>query len=495
MSDNASTGSLYQCVLCDRMLSEDASQNLTCPTCGTFYPTLGGVRTLVMNPEGLLSLHARWLSSGAQDGQTLNNSPGFLEGVPVSPESLSILARSREGQAANRALAGEFYRPVYEYLAQSKAGEGLIGLLTSYPSGGLFSYYIPYFYRDWQGTEEARFVNGLFTEAIRKYCGQRDRVAVLGCGACGLLYSVSEFFPQSFGVDLSVPALLVAQHLLQGGQIDLSINLPQDRFPKVQKVVSLNGAAEVRDGIHLMAANVNHLPFPSSSLSCVTTQYLIDAMSDQRMLAAEIHRVLADDGIWINFGIPVGATAVDTTTHLDLPWFFDHLGFDVHEVSLQRYKHLDYSELTEWRTTVVHNNIFFVAKKNGSRSHPHDADFADYFAGQSRSILGRSPRLSREMRISVANRREFYAGGVAEKHDVHVHAMGSELFSREIPIEAAVFLDKFLQAMDGKQTVSAVTDSLGKAFGAAVKEREIVMALKSLRDAALIEIATNEVGS
>ncbi|MGA9773590.1 MAG: methyltransferase domain-containing protein [Blastocatellia bacterium] len=489
MSDNASTGFPFQCVLCDSLLQEDVSQNLICPVCEACYPTLEGVRILVMNPEGLLSAHARLLSSGSRDSQSQNDPSAFLEGAQISAESLSILARSREGVLANDALASEFYRPVYKYLSRQKSGEGVIGLLTSYPSGGPFHYYTSYFYRDWYGTEEAEFVNTLFTDAIKKYCGGGEQVAVLGCGACGLLYSVSKFFRQSIAVDLSVPALFVANHLLRGGKIDLSINLPHDRFPKVQKVVSLNGATEAREGISLIAANIINLPFPSSSLSCVTTQYVMDAVSNQRLLATEIHRVLADDGIWINFGIPVGATTSDTATHLDLPWFLDHIGFEAHEISLQRYKHLDYSALSDWRTTVVHNNIFFVAGKNQSPIDQHPDSFIDYFAAKSNSILDKAPRLSSELKISISRRKEFGAGGISEKNEVRVSAMGSDLLNMEIPVEAGVFLDRFLHSIDGKRSVAEINDSLVASFGPVVNERELIMALKSLRDAALLEIA------
>src|ERR1044072_1762710 len=141
MSDNASTDFPYQCVLCDGLLQEDVSQNLICPVCEAFYPTLDGVRILVMNPEGLLSSHARQLPSGSRD----QNDPfAFLEGAQISAESLSIMARSREGVRANGVLASEFYRPVYKYLSQQRSGEGVIGLLTSYPSGEPFHYYTPY---------------------------------------------------------------------------------------------------------------------------------------------------------------------------------------------------------------------------------------------------------------------------------------------------------------------------------------------------------------
>jgi ubiquinone/menaquinone biosynthesis C-methylase UbiE len=42
--------------------------------------------------------------------------------------------------------------------------------------------------------------------------------------------------------------------------------------------------------------------FADGSVACVVTSFLIDLIPEPRKLASEIHRILCDDGVWINYG-------------------------------------------------------------------------------------------------------------------------------------------------------------------------------------------------
>jgi SAM-dependent methyltransferase len=213
-------------------------------------------------------------------------------------------------------------------LEDQQAEANLLWFFSAYPIGWSLDQLVPYFYRDWAGTKEANRLGMLFTHAIEDYCGDlRHSVAVLGAGACGLLHRISGFFTSSFGVDLSVPALLLARRLMEGEELYLHLNLPYGRFPRAQRQIRLAAPEKKAEGLTLIAADVNNLPFPSSSLSCVITQYIMDLVPDQARLASEVYRVLAPGGVWINYGIPVSLTDFDAPNNLDLHWFFDRTGF------------------------------------------------------------------------------------------------------------------------------------------------------------------------
>jgi SAM-dependent methyltransferase len=420
----------------------------------------------------------------------------------ASPKAISHLESAFGASLANQKLVREFFAPVGEYLERHQGEEGALALFTSYPSGWPVDRYLPYFYRDWYGTEEASRVAKLFCDAIQDYSGAGNQsVAVLGCGACGLAYSVSELFSTTFGIDISVPALLLANHLLNGGEAVLHFNLPHDRFPKVQRRVKLCGPPERHAGINLIASDVNNLPFASESVSCINTQYLLDLVNDQKALAAEIHRVLVPGGLWINLGLPSSLTAFDVPTHLDLPEFFGQTGFDALDVSVRRMEHLDFSGIDEWKSKVIHSNLFFVARKNQSRSYKGQSHFAQYFAGKAESFWSKVPSLSERFTFSISQERQFSSEGTREKKLLEIQTAGgdlpgmSSLLRTDISSEGAGFLNQSLQAIDGSRTLREIVEILHGSLGGVVAEREVILFLKALHNSRFMVLPTDDIAN
>ena len=82
--------------------------------------------------------------------------------------------------------------------------------------------------------------------------------------------------------------------------------------------------------------------FPDGAADCVVTVFLTDILPDPRALADEVHRILSEDGVWINYG-PSG-------NNLNAPWrfdrtegaaFFNAAGFEVIEAGDRRGTNLD----------------------------------------------------------------------------------------------------------------------------------------------------------
>lgn len=479
--------SIYLCALCNSILAEDGSCILKCDTCGSGYPIVAGLRILALNPEALLVAHASQMAGRAQELKTRRELLARFESERVSAEAQFRLRRDYEARQANQELIAEAFRPVVQHIEQQRQ-LSFLERLASYQTGWSFTQMTPYLYKDWYGTQEARFVNKLFTNAIEDYCGGHSKaVAVLGCGACGLLYEVSQFFSESYGVDLSLLTLLLAKRLLEGGEVTLHLSLPDDSFPRVQREVRLKGAESKREGISLLAANITHLPFASSSLSCVITQYLMNIVTDQRLLAEEVNRVLAPGGVWINFSTPGSMTYSDLPTHLDPSHFFNSHGFDVLEVSRQRCNLLDFSDVSDWTVTVEHSNMLFAVRKARDLETAREALFADYFSGRSEAILNATPKLTDRFSISISDRKLFSSSGTSDSHVLEVGAYdGNVLLRGSLPTEVTHFLSMFLQMLDGRTSVSQIIERLKTKFPHFAGERAVIVFLKSLQDMGIL---------
>ena len=152
------------------------------------------------------------------------------------------------------------------------------------------------------------------------------------------------------------------------------------------------------------------MPFASNSISCVVTQYLFDLMNDQAALAAEIHRVLVPDGLWINFGLPSCQSAIDLATHLDLPSFLEWNGFGACEVGSHRSSQLDLTSMSELAGAITQTHVFFVARKSERERQSAATFFAEYFSGHEGPLLGKTPTLSDWFVFSIGLEKRFNQG-------------------------------------------------------------------------------------
>jgi SAM-dependent methyltransferase len=476
----------YRCVLCNEELMEDHLQSFVCRICGASYPNINGVNIFVLNPNALLSAHLSQMAENAMNLQRRLDLFATFEKT-ISPESLSRLKSSMHGLIANQELGNELFEPVQRYLEDQQAEANLLWFFTACPIGWSLNQLVPYFYRDWAGTKEANYLEKLFADAIEDYCGDlKHSVAVLGTGACGLLHRLSGSFSRSFGVDLSVPALLLARQLLEGAELYLHLNLPYSRFPRVQRRIRLVAPEKQAEGLKLIAADVNNLPFPSSSISCVITQYIMDLVPDQVRLAAEVNRVLAPRGVWINYGIPVGLADFDVPNHLDLHWFFDQTGFHPLEISLKRYQHLDLSSISRWRATETHSNIFFAVRKKDDGVCLNSNPFITYFSSGQRDVLNRIAKLSKRFEVSISNRREHAGAGIMTKYSIEVQNVEGELFKIEVPADVALFLDNLLQLAAGSHSINEIVQRIELDDGRVLQEREIILTLRALVDLGIL---------
>ena len=477
------SGSYFQCVQCHGDLQEAVSGALECVVCGTSYPKIKNIRLLVDHPVDLLSAHAAWVLNAREE---IVRRSGELTATcgeeSPSRAALACLDAAYRGQLANLEIIAESITPMTEYLDSHSEEPSFFGDLfnAGLPANDLFKY----FYRDWSETEEARVTTALFAGAIKEYCQAGAGAAVvLGCCACGLLYHIANLFPVAFGVEFSVSTLLLADRLLSGEEISVYLNLPSDEFPEVQSCARLRGPMERRSGIKLIAANANQLPFRSSSLSCVMTQFLLDIMPNQQAFAAEIHRVLAPQGIWINFGNPGCVRRRDQFTHLDLPLFCKNAGFDLLDLSMHRYRHLDLSEISEWAAAPVHPAIFFVARKGPNRNDERADPFVEYFAGRGDSVRAKVPQLA--VSVAVGHEKLFDSRGIKKRNSITVQH-SKKFAASGVTDETAEFADWFLGQIDGSRSIGEIGTLLRARYGNMIADHEVIAFFRQLREDAIV---------
>ncbi|HLX09297.1 MAG TPA: methyltransferase domain-containing protein [Thermoanaerobaculia bacterium] len=476
---------------------------LICTTCSQVYPSVGGVRLCVANPQRALA--SRWRALAEQRrGLTASKAKLSEAATPGrSRAALALAERGLDGQLANLSVIERAMAPAAEYLStRTRVSDPFADFSTSDDSWWSSLNMLPYFYRDWGGTWEAGFLAELFGAAVEEHGGdRRESVAVLGCGACGLAYEMARLFPAVFGVDFAVDSLLLAKVLLDGGTVDVRLNFPRAGVPMAQAAVRLQGpqASQApqapqapqepqpgRGRIELVVANASRLPFASGALSCVITQYLLDLVPSPRTLAAEIHRVLATGGIWINFSTlsekssPPVVRAYDPLDSLDPASFLERSGFVPLRQAMHRYVHLDQSALSEWAMTATHTPILSVARKDGSPSPPVDY-FADYFAGRTGAILSMVPRFSSY--VGLIEERTHGVDGSGERQLVAVFDRENR---RPVGREGAAAAAWLLRQIDGQRTTAEILAALQREHGDAGQAGAFLELLRELQECELI---------
>ncbi|MGB8509400.1 MAG: methyltransferase domain-containing protein [Pyrinomonadaceae bacterium] len=480
------SSSFYHCVRCNGGLERQEQDGLRCNVCRAFYPSIEGVEVFVSNPDPLLRNHVEFLPEKRKEieAQRVKVRDAYDEELHA-PESLAVMERDFEGQLANLELIEQVMESATQYVNGRSQPKSFFDDLAG--GGWPALEMLPYFYRDWGGTKEAEELNRLFTGDIERFCRERESVAVLGCGACGLVYQVAELFPVTFGVELAIDTLLLAKRLLDGGDFTLHYSAPKSNFPISQKVVKVEGAGRKREGINLLVANVNQLPFRSSSLSCVITQYLMDIVPSQRRVVTEINRVLAPGGVWLDFSLPLSMSAADQFNRLNMPQFFQRFGFKLLDQSMHRFTHLDMTPLSEWAWSFTQTPVSCAVEKVSLPVKARPNYFAEYFAGTSDAVWDKIPR--RVVDVSLVHERQFRGDGVRESKGLAVlHLNDPRPAKLGVRNETAVLIEWFLRTMDGVRTVREIFDLMREDYADFIQPDEVLNFFNSLEEASYIEI-------
>ena len=210
-------------------------------------------------------------------------------------------------------------------------------------SGWALEALVPFLLRDWTNTTELDDIKDRITIALRRAFGDlSEKSAVFpGCGAGGLLARLAPEFGRILGFDLTLPALGAARQLLDGKNLDLA--LPRIIDHAGHAILKGDNSGSAKPHVMLAAMNAFDTAIADGSVDCVVTAFLLDLIPEPRGIANEIHRILRDDGVWINYGPSGPMKALWRFDEAESAAFFEMAGFSVIGSEAFRATHLDVS--------------------------------------------------------------------------------------------------------------------------------------------------------
>lgn len=159
----------------------------------------------------------------------------------------------------------------------------------------------PWLIRDWGPARELEEIEARLAMACATHL--RDpascRIAFPGCGAGGLAARLAAPFGEAYAFDTSLPILAILARLLRQGSLDLCLAPPLTEAGRL----AMRGADASQ--LEILAMDATRTAFANGALDCVVTAFLLDLIPDPHLLVAEVNRMLAPGGIWINYG-PTG---------------------------------------------------------------------------------------------------------------------------------------------------------------------------------------------
>jgi SAM-dependent methyltransferase len=486
------------CLLCRAPIVTSASgASGGCATCRNVplasaeYPEVGGVKMMIPGASALLA--ATWVELERQrerfDGQG-DEPPVLLAATPA--RTAERYRAMRAAERCNLELLERSCQPIGDYLgAERTIMQGLGAALAIQLSGWSIGALLSYFHQDWTPNDGRRFMAARMLRLLARHDIRRDSLAVVGCGAGGLVAALAPQFSSVLGVDLSIPCLLLARQLLDGGAFRVAPFPENPSFVEVEA----RGAEPPPGNVTLAVADGGDLPLPDGCLTCVTTQYFLDIVPDPAAIAAEINRVLAPGGVWINHGPPFRLAsdppALRVRTELDLPALLDGFGFAPLESETLAHEPIDLDQVIPLATIRLYPVLSFVARKTRTLPPPAaSAAFAAYFTGDKQALLGLSARLKPGEAVRYLLGTEVQAG---RSRPGSLFAVGRRALTTltapvtNPPIMAAL-VNACLQRLDGNGSVADVARDLYMDSNGLVTEEDFVLSLRVLRNLGWVEV-------
>lgn len=225
----------------------------------------------------------------------------------LAGQELPSLARTRL-EAVCAALA-EQRRRIEGMFAEANIEPSNVEIdpISDVPGEGVATAYLDQIHRDWGWGEDSDEVDEALRIVLDVVGSERpSSMLVLGAGAARLPYEVHRALgvAQSVAIDINPLPFFIAKRLIDGQRIPL-FEFP--RSPRDSTQAAVDRVLHCEDagcsGFDFLFADGLKPPAADGAFQAVLTPWFIDQVpKDLRTLIPEIHRCLADDGIWINHG-------------------------------------------------------------------------------------------------------------------------------------------------------------------------------------------------
>jgi hypothetical protein len=294
----------FACPRCDRALDESEA-GFGCAGCKVEFPSLAGIPFLFAEPAAAL---AEWRERYAFLLETLKARHGRYERALRDPALPAASRRRLETLAAATAEHGRQLGDILAPLAAAAATgkvETYLALRTRLPPDQGLTTYSANVHRDWcWGREENEASLGIVLDALGEHAA--DRCLVLGAGAGRLAYDLhaQTAARATTALDFNPLPILLADRLAAGETIELhEFPLAPLGLDHVAPLNTLAAPAPARAGLRFCLADAARPPFAEKSFDTIVTPWLVDILPGVFAdFCARLNHLLADGGVWINFG-------------------------------------------------------------------------------------------------------------------------------------------------------------------------------------------------
>jgi SAM-dependent methyltransferase len=382
----------YQCVVCGTKLAH-ATTRVSCDVCHSEFPSIQGVSIRVAHAVAKLRATAMAQLQHAQNlGQALEQWKK-LRSSSKDPARQRQAARAIEAHNALLTLTNDL-----GFMLE----KSLVGMPQAWLDDVLsldgsnawdIDHMLPYFYQDWHRTGDFPAMCNRIRTAIDKGASPETRVLVIGAGACGLVGELATSGFEVHALDLSIPCLALANRLLRGESIEVTV---PHKFEREWRAATLPGAPSPTKAPLVSVANAARLPLQSGTFPIIVSQYVIDIATNPTQIIAEIERVLEPGGLWVNAGLPFGLTneplEVSPLCDEALEPVLRDMGFEL--ISLERHAHRlsDTGSLFDWPEVTTQWAQFSIARRKGDGREPNPDVFQQFRAGTSDAVWRYAPR-------------------------------------------------------------------------------------------------------
>jgi SAM-dependent methyltransferase len=464
----------YHCVNCMSVLWDHGPAELCCHNCGRSFPVLNEIPILTSRPHELLLVHLEEFKQ-AQTAWMEKQSRCFgMAKAAARPATSARAERMLHGMTENLRLIGTFITPIEDFLSKGKKqASNLIDWALSQNVGSAPQTMLPFFYQDWARTRDFEEAESLIVSGLLEHRPDEKTIAILGAGACGLVSSTARHFRRVYGVDLSVPTLLIAQAVLRGHTIEVYVPNAGWRCSR------LTPPSQAQNEIRLIAADVGTLPFAEGSLSAVVTQYLMDITGDPLGVADEIQRVLKPGGIWVNFSnpfkIPGELPELGPPEPSELQELFAPLGLDMVKAQRTRFTLQNLDQIYAGGHRNAQEVHFFIARKAASSARAAPGNRLQVWNRHDEASWWQLvPRIVPGREIHILRKRVFGPGGREDRIEIGLNSV-----SFSISGEHTAFVDALFGPIDGQHTLRQIFGILA-AQGIVISEtdfRELIYSL------------------
>lgn len=445
------TATGYRCIHCMAALQDINSAKLFCPGCGRDFPLINGIPILTSRPRELLMVHLQEFRQAQTAAAKKRDLLPSLIKNRATPGTAGPVERMLQGMSRNLDLIDRFMKPIEEYLLKTAHYDStLIDWAMAQHIGSVPQINLPFFYQDWRRTKDYQEAESLIVDALVEHRVDDEAVAILGTGACGIAHASAKHFRAVYGLDLSVPTLLIAQAVLAGTPIEVHLPLAGWRCAEIPP------PPPAQNEIRLVAANVGILPFAEATLSAVVTQYLMDVVGDPLGVAAEIRRVLKPGGVWVNFSNPFKLAGDPPELPLpepgDLPGLLQPFGLEMIKAERKRFTLVNLDQIHAGGHRNAQEVHFFVARKaECPAAFVVHKRFQIWDEHEEDRWWQHIPKIIPGREIQISRKRTFGPGGTQDSIEIGLNAVNFSVSSDHL-----TFIEALFGNLDGKHTLREI---------------------------------------